>query len=291
MKSKMNRREVLQMMAAAAAVAAVPASSEAAGLFKPAWVNHYTYVAPDLKKTSEWYAEVLGMQTGHKDAKQVHLWYSDKGNDTLMIVRQANAGEEAPRLEKFAFTIENFDKKSVEAGLKRLGVSPKSDDRGFWFNDIDGSEVGVFSKDYLKKPKMAATTPKVWKTLSANHIVTLSRDYKKLADFYRALFDNMPEGRDGGRDVYLWFGDTMWIPTAIREGGKTSPELKSFDHVAYTIADYDSAKVYAELVKQKMIEPNDRQVGSLGINCKDVNGFKTQICDIKLVAKPGTSNF
>jgi catechol 2,3-dioxygenase-like lactoylglutathione lyase family enzyme len=276
----------MQALAAAAAVTALPAAAEAAGAFKPTWVSHYTYVAPDLKKTSEWYAEVLGMQVGHKDAKQVHLWYSDQGNDSLMIVRQANAGEDSPRLEKFAFTIQNFDKNAVEAGLKRLGLSPKSDDRGFWFNDVDGNEVGVFAKDFMKKPTIAPSTPKVWKTLSANHIVALSKDYKKLADFYRALFE-MPEGRDGGRDVYQWFGDTMWIPTAVREGGKSSPELKSLDHVAYTIANYDSTKVYAELVKQKMIEPDDRQVGSLGINCKDVNGFKTQICDIKLVPKPG----
>ena len=37
-----------------------------------------------------------------------------------MIIRQANAGEEAPRIEKFAFTLENWDKKAVEAELKKL---------------------------------------------------------------------------------------------------------------------------------------------------------------------------
>ena len=45
---------------------------------------------------------------------------------------------------------------------------------------------------------------------------------------------------DGGRDVYQWFGDTAWIPTAVSEGGQTSAQLKTLDHVAYTDRDLDS---------------------------------------------------
>src|SRR5688572_13720718 len=92
MNGKMNRREAIQGLAALAAAAALPQAADAAPLFKPLWLNHYTYVAPDLKKTADWYVEVFGMQRGVSDAKQVHLWYGDDGFDTLMIVRQANAG-------------------------------------------------------------------------------------------------------------------------------------------------------------------------------------------------------
>src|SRR5438552_10128288 len=100
--NSIDRRQFLTGMALAAAAAAVPAV-EASGGIKAAWVNHYTYVAPDLKKTRDWYHEVFGMQIGHEESKLSHMWYGDKGGDTLMIIRQANAGEEAPRIEKFAF--------------------------------------------------------------------------------------------------------------------------------------------------------------------------------------------
>src|SRR5689334_20088052 len=87
-----NRRRFIQGCALAAAAAAVPAA-EAANGFKAVWLNNYTYVAPDLKQTRDWYHEVFGMQVGHEEPKLSHMWYGDKG-DTLMIIRQANAGED-----------------------------------------------------------------------------------------------------------------------------------------------------------------------------------------------------
>ena len=57
----LNRRQMIQACAVAAASAAVPAFAADAGL-KAVWANHYTYVAPDLKKTRDWYHEVYGMQ-------------------------------------------------------------------------------------------------------------------------------------------------------------------------------------------------------------------------------------
>src|SRR5437899_6904984 len=118
---EMDRRQYIQGLAVGASAAAGTTTAQAAGGLKATWVNHYTYVAPDLKKTRDWYHEVFGMQVGHEEAKLSHMWYGDKG-DTLMIVRQAESGEQAPRIEKFGFTIDNFDKKAVEAELKRRGI-------------------------------------------------------------------------------------------------------------------------------------------------------------------------
>src|SRR5262245_2644246 len=279
---EMNRRSFMQSLALAAAAAAVP-SAEAAGGFKAIWLNHYTYVAPDLKKTRDWYHEVFGMQVGHEEAKLSHMWYGDKG-DTLMIVRQAESGETSPRIEKFGFTIDGFDKKAVEAELKRRGLTPKSDtDKGFWFTDPEGNEIGVFAKDFVKRPSASNEKPFLWKAVSANHIVVTTSDYKKLGVWYKDLL-SLKETSDAGRDVYQWFGpSSVWIPTAVREGGKTSAQLKSLDHVAYTITNYDSDKVADELRRRKMIGADANVKGSLGINCIDINGFKTQVCDITLV--------
>src|SRR5205809_4568855 len=122
---KMDRRQLMTGVVLAAAAAAVP-SFAANGATKASWVNHYTYVAPDLKKTRDWYHEVFGMQVGHEDAKTSHMWYGDRG-DTVMIIRQAEAGEQAPRIHKFGFTVDYWDAKAVEAELKRKGLQPQAD--------------------------------------------------------------------------------------------------------------------------------------------------------------------
>ena len=283
-----DRRQFVQGglgLAAAAAAVSMPTEAGAAqqGL-KTTWVSHYTYVAPDMKKTRDWYHEVFGMQMGYEDRNEAHLWYGDTGGDTLMIVRQARAGENAPGLERFAFMVDPWDGNTVQAAFRRMGVEAKADTdhKGFWFNDPDGNEVGVFAKDYAERPTASPARPQVWQALSANHIVVTSNDYRKLGDWYGELLD-LRETSDAGRDVYQWFGDSVWIPTAVREGRQTSAVLKSLDHVAYTIADYVSADVEAELKRRRMIEPDADVTGSLGINCVDVNGFKTQVCDAILV--------
>lgn len=279
----MNRRDAIQTLAIAAAAAVAPFSRNAAlaaTAIKTSWVNHYTYVAPDLKKTRDWYHEVFGMQIAHEESKLSHLWYGDKGGDTLMIVRQANTGEEAPRIERWAFTVENWDKRAIEAELKRRGLQPKEDTgKGFWINDPEGFEIGLFAKDYAKRPAASASKPRLWKAVSANHIVILSPGYRKLANWYKELLD-LRETRDSGRDTYQWFGDSVWIPTAVRQGAKTSVELKSLDHVAYTIENYRKDEVEGELKKRNL---NPRLDTDLSFNCVDINGFKTQVCDKELV--------
>src|SRR5689334_20787742 len=126
----LNRRHFIQAAAGAAMAATAP---EFQGAVVPStdrltatWVNQYTYVAPDLKKTRDWYHEVFDMQIGHEEPKLTHMWYGDRG-DTLMIIRQAEAGEQAPRIHKFGFTVDYWDTKAVEAQLKRHGLQPKSD--------------------------------------------------------------------------------------------------------------------------------------------------------------------
>lgn len=279
----LNRRQLLQSVAAAAATLALPDRVIAAPAFKPVWLSHYTYVAPDMKKTADWYHEVFGMQIGQISARQTDLWYGDKGGDTRMIVRQANAGETAPRIEKFAFALDNWNRGGVEAELKRRGLQPQADtDKGFWFKDPEGNEIGVFAKDSVKRPAARAEKPALWKAVSANHVVVTSPDYKKLGAWYQDLL-MLRVTSDAGRDVYQWFADTVWIPTAIRPGEKSSGQLGTLDHVAYTIDPFNSDAVVAELKRRKLIPENADVKGSLGPNCVDVNGFKTQVCDRQLV--------
>lgn len=284
-REKMTRRTLLQGLAATAAAAALPLDALALPSFKPIWLNHYTYTAPDMKKTVDWYIEVFAMQKGMSNAKETHLWYGDTLGDTLMIVKQAQAGDVAPGITRFGFTIDHWDKNVVQAALKQRGLDAQSDtDKGFWFKDPEGNEIGVFAKDWMKRPAGTGPKPTTWKAVSANHIVVTTPDYKKLGAWYLDLFSFF-QTTDGGRDVYQWFGDTVWIPTAVREGGQSSSQLKTLDHVAYTIETYDSPSVAKELIRREMIPPTSAEAssGSLGINCVDVNKFKTQVCAWNLV--------
>ena len=279
---KMSRRQLLQVLTATAAAAALPSSVLAETAFKPMWLNQYTYTAPDMKKTAEWYMEVFGMQKGLSNARETHLWFGDVQGDTLMIVKQAQAGELAPSLTKFGFTINYWDKKHVEDELKRRGIAAQSDtDKGFWFKDPEGNDIGLFARDYIRRPAAASSTPAVWKALSGNHIVILTPDYKKFTAWYNELLA-FNQTTDSGRDVCLWFGDTVWLPTQVREGGRSSAQLKTLDHCALTVANYDTPKVVAELKRLKIIAA-DSKVGAdgqpdYGIYGVDVNNFKVQVC-------------
>ncbi len=269
-----------QLLALAAALPLAAAKDEAPLQLKATWVNHYVYVAPDLMKTSDWYHEVFGMQIDHRNAKEAHLWYGDAGGDTCLIMRQAPAGTTQAKIINFAFTIDRWDKKAVEAELKRRGLSPVSDtDKCFRFKDLEGFDIAVCAKNYMKRPTPSTEAPQVWKALSANHVVENSADYPKLRDWYKDLL-NLRISHDSGRDVYMWLGDTVWIPTASRAGGKTSAELGTLDHVAYTIADYNNDAVKVQLDRLQMKPQQDTP---LSFNCRDVNDFKTQVCDKQLV--------
>ena len=277
--AKMSRRQLLEGLATASGAIAAAQGAEPTQL-RAAWVNHYIYLAPDLNKTTDWYHEVFGMQIGDRKQKEAHLWYSDTGGDTCMIVRQAPPGATEAKIINFAFTLDRWDKRAVEAELKRRGLNPVSDtDRCFRFKDMEGFDIAVCAKNYLKRPTPSHEKPPVWKALSANHVVENSTDYSKLRDWYESLLA-MKITHDSGRDVYMWMGDTVWIPTASRAGGKTSAELGTLDHVAYSIADYNNDAVKAELEKRNMQPHQDTM---LSFNCRDVNNFKTQVCDKRLV--------
>ena len=100
-----TRRHFFQIVTSAAVASSFPARALSGPVFKPIWLSQYTYVAPDMKKTADWYKEVFGMQQGATTREETHLWFGDVQGDTLMIVRQANSGENVPALTRFGFTI------------------------------------------------------------------------------------------------------------------------------------------------------------------------------------------
>jgi catechol 2,3-dioxygenase-like lactoylglutathione lyase family enzyme len=117
----------------------------------------------------------------------------------------------------------------------------------------------------------AAADSKVAQTIYLNHVSYQVADYAKTRDFYADLF-GMKVSRDDGKQCRLSVGDSLIIARTRPSG---TPRV---DHIAYTIADWDTDKkvrdaVGAEL-KRRGLEVRET-AGSFHI--KDPDGFEVQM--------------
>ena len=88
----------------------------------------------------------------------------------------------------------------------------------------------------------AAAPASPFKAISVNHISYNVADYAKSRDFYSELL-GMSVSKDNGKQALLSFGDSILVVRNAR-----TPEAKgTIDHMAYAIANWDEAKVKAEL--------------------------------------------
>ena len=178
-------------------------------------------------------------------------------------------------------TLRELHRGLQDENVKDIDPTSHGNTISVYFKDPEGNEIGIFARDYMKRPSAPAAKPAVWKALSANHIVVTTPDYKKLVAWYNELLA-FNQTTDSGRDVCMWFGDSVWLPTQIGQGRKSSADLKTLDHCALTVENYDTPRVVTELKRLKII-PADSKVGSdgqpdYGIYGVDLNNFKVQVC-------------
>jgi catechol 2,3-dioxygenase-like lactoylglutathione lyase family enzyme len=159
---KMNRRQLIQSlaMAAAAAGAVAPIASAQEGKkgFQAIAVNHISYQVADYAKTRDFYSGLLGMKVSHDSGSQCYLSFGD----TFLLARtprsrdKSKAGTDGeppaaprtPRVDHMAYTIDNWDKGAVEAELRRWGLEPTPDtDNSFHVKDPDGYNLQISGKD------------------------------------------------------------------------------------------------------------------------------------------------
>jgi catechol 2,3-dioxygenase-like lactoylglutathione lyase family enzyme len=145
-RGKISRRNLVQGLTAGMAVAAVAAPALGAAApagkgFKAVSVNHISYRVKDYGRTRDFYADLLGMHVSGDNGKQCDLSF---GN-TFMIPRQGrDANAPSPLVDHIAYTIENWDKKAVEAELRRRGHEPRVDtEDSFHIKDPDGFDVQI----------------------------------------------------------------------------------------------------------------------------------------------------
>ena len=113
---KMNRRQLVRSIAAAAAAAGT-AQAQGKG-FKAATVNHISYNVADYTKTRDFYVDLLGMKVSQDDGKnQCYLSFGD----TFLLPRNARGNRTPPLVDHIAYTIDGWNKDKVESELKRRG--------------------------------------------------------------------------------------------------------------------------------------------------------------------------
>lgn len=137
---KMNRRQLIQGLAAAT----VSASAAAPG-FQALTVNHISYQVADYRRTRDFYAELLGMTPAEDDGKQCRLHFGNAG--AHLLARNARSGAKTPLVDHIAYAIENWNMDAVRAELQRRGLNPRPDNLSFHVKDPDGYDLQICSPE------------------------------------------------------------------------------------------------------------------------------------------------
>ena len=139
---KMNRRQLVKSLAAAATAIGTAALAKAEGGFKAITVNHISYQVSDYARTRDFYADLLGMGVKQDTGRQCYMTF---GN-SFLLPRNMRAGSERkpPLVDHIAYTIEGWDKERVKAELERRGLNPRPDtEDSFHVKDPDGFDLQI----------------------------------------------------------------------------------------------------------------------------------------------------
>ena len=152
----LSRRDLVQSLAALAAVAAAPgtASASAHGReLKVLAVNHISYQSKDYGRLRDFYAENFGMKVSHDSGQQAFLSFGAH-DETSLIVRTGSG--QTPLIDHIAYTIRGYgsenadaarfkhDNESVRQELESRGLKPTDDAGISWMiKDPDGFPVQV----------------------------------------------------------------------------------------------------------------------------------------------------
>lgn len=149
---KMSRRQLIKSLAltavAASAAGAVPAAAAVGTGFEAVAVNPIVLDVEDHTKTRDFYVDLLGMTVLKEFPKQSRL----QCGKTIFLVRNRTAN--TPRLDHFGIELKHWDKKAVEAELKRRGIQtkwegmpPDTPDRTLVIGP-DGFQVQISGENY-----------------------------------------------------------------------------------------------------------------------------------------------
>jgi catechol 2,3-dioxygenase-like lactoylglutathione lyase family enzyme len=266
-----NRRQLLKFLALTAGAHATPLL--AARSLNGTAINHVSYASADYKKTRDFYVDVFGFQVSEEDEKQLYLW----AGDALISAKNTPAVRE-PFIDHFGLTVAPWDLRVVEEVLQERGLAARvsrndphdTQGKSAFTRDPNGLNLQLGAPDLEVRPA-PVTTQAPLRAIGINHISYLCRDYRATRDFYKDLL-GVPVSNDDGKQAYLWFGEAFM---AIRNSADATA-TPAIDHVAWTLANWDSGRVSASLKQLGLLVQPDASGKS--ILTKDVNGYPLELC-------------
>ncbi|HWF85708.1 MAG TPA: VOC family protein [Vicinamibacterales bacterium] len=267
---------------------------EATG-WKTVLLDHFSCQAADYPKEAAYYAALMNWKIRSDDGKQAVLDIGDWGGLILrggyVAPPPAPAGDaaaagraggrgggagapRAPRLaafDNFCWGVEPWDAKTIEAELRKRGLTPVADNHGhdfqsFHVKDPDGFDLQISNGNRKNRRQGAANgktsapapfEPTNWKSIWLDHISFEVSNYKETVAFYTALLGWKP-GKDEGSQNQCEIGDVGDIIirhgfAGNRGGGAdaTPPARRAtMGHIAFGITPFDPDQVQAELEKR-----------------------------------------
>jgi catechol 2,3-dioxygenase-like lactoylglutathione lyase family enzyme len=194
-----------------------------------------------------------------------------------VIFKQGEAGRAT--VESFGFGIDRWNARTVEAELRKRGLTPVADRdsagfESFHVKDPDGFDVQISNGNGLatlrKTPSTATLSEPApfestrWKTIWLDHLSFSVTNYKESASFYMNLLGWQPTYDEGSRtSCSSATSATSSFAAAIRcrgvrarrtwgRGGSADASARSarVDHISFGISPWDTDGVKAELEKR-----------------------------------------
>ncbi|HEY2848746.1 MAG TPA: VOC family protein [Gemmatimonadaceae bacterium] len=265
--------------------------------WKTVWLDHLDYICVDYKKAAAFYATLMGWKVRSDNGKQCVLDIGENSGSIILrnglqapppaAITDAGLGVTRPPIQAvydgFAWGIDPWDEKKVEAELKKRGLNPVADHHGdyraFKIKDPDNFDLAVTNGTKAlrrktpangKLPAPAPFEPTNFNTLYLDHISFEVPDYRRSAAFYQALLGWMGRPGGGGQTTVLigeggvaggaiirgnaaarargragGAGDTMPLPPT--PAGTVSAAI---GHISWGIENWNTERVHDELKKR-----------------------------------------
>ena len=133
-----SRRELIQKLAAIAAVGVGASATVSAAPLKSGSINHSSVLVSDMARSMEFYDRVFGLKLLGED-KANKIARLGTGGKVLVSLR---VEPPAGKIDHFAIGVDGFNREAVTRELQSMGLTPRENlEFGFHVMDPDGAPI------------------------------------------------------------------------------------------------------------------------------------------------------
>ena len=250
-----TRRRAMLLLAGAAAVSR--SARAAAGLFRGVEITHVSLTVRDLKRSGDFYRDILGLPALSPERLGV-------GNDYLALVPSSTAA-----MDHFGVSIEGFSRDAVVEKLRGAKVDSRVDGAAIYVKDPDGTQVrlcqtGHFAAGLTPKDPVAGS---LFTAVEFNHMALSVSDVGRSREFYQTLL-GLPVTSQSPGSTFLGMGKNFLALFQASPAG--------LNHYCYSIRDYEVGRV-VQTLDGKGLRP--RREGNR-VYFPDPDGLTVQLAEV-----------